>query len=158
MESPADDAIETALRNAAGALGLTYVPPGGGRQAPGDEEAVVPQSELAALRGLVEAQAVAISALTERVAVLEQVHTKILVRVTAEDDRGYHTLDFYMKAHTPWRKMMHMWCQMSSIPPASVTFLHGDTELAPDDTPGSMGWTPTMGVLSLNAVPSEAEM
>mmetsp|Transcript_46860 Transcript_46860/g.111518 ORF Transcript_46860/g.111518 Transcript_46860/m.111518 type:complete len:1233 (-) Transcript_46860:145-3843(-) len=63
------------------------------------------------------------------------------VEVVAEGSDGDHRLSFKMKMTTQFGKMMSRWSDNYKIPQDQAAFMHGETELRPEQTPTDVGWT-----------------
>jgi len=78
---------------------------------------------------------------------------KITVQVVAESAAGPNTVDFRMKPNTAFTKMMQAWCKINGVALEAAQFVFDGQTLNPDDSPEKCGWSPTRGVLVIQAVP-----
>lgn len=79
---------------------------------------------------------------------------QVIVSVAAADGNGEVVfVDFKMKPHLPFKKMMQAWCKHQGLPSEAVAFTIDDRTLQEDDTPASVGWTAMQGKMQVNAAP-----
>eukprot|EP00931_Biecheleriopsis_adriatica_P026180 TRINITY_DN1594_c0_g1_i2.p1 TRINITY_DN1594_c0_g1~~TRINITY_DN1594_c0_g1_i2.p1 ORF type:complete len:2278 (+),score=582.51 TRINITY_DN1594_c0_g1_i2:35-6835(+) len=80
---------------------------------------------------------------------------KISVNVVAWGEDGENVLDFKMKLSTSFEKVIAAWCKHHGVHQSEAVFQFRGQELRPQDTPACLGWSQTMGVLRIEAMPKE---